>query len=92
MVRLVESSRHRTTEVFRRICAAAAPFIDAENTREANDQAIGMMTSMIGALTVARLVDDPKLSDRILQIARKRIAETISVSASKAARGKKCAA
>jgi hypothetical protein len=38
---------------------------------------------MIGALTMSRMVDDPALSDQILEAARKRIADAFDLPASK---------
>jgi TetR/AcrR family transcriptional repressor of nem operon len=45
--------------------------------------AISVLTNMIGALTMARLVDDPVLSDRILEVTRERLIRSIKVAASR---------
>jgi TetR/AcrR family transcriptional repressor of nem operon len=42
--------------------------------RAAEDEALAIMATMVGALTLARAVDDPELSDRILSAARSRLA------------------
>lgn len=42
---------------------------------ESDDDALAVIATMVGALTLARAVDDPELSARLLKAARKRIAE-----------------
>ncbi len=42
--------------------------------RRSEDEALAIVATMVGALTLARAVDDPDLSDRILAAARKRLA------------------
>jgi TetR/AcrR family transcriptional repressor of nem operon len=42
--------------------------------RKSQDEALAIVATMVGALTLARAVDDPKLSDRILAAARARLA------------------
>jgi TetR/AcrR family transcriptional repressor of nem operon len=42
--------------------------------RKSEDEALAIVATMVGALTLARAVDDPKLSDRILAAARTRLA------------------
>lgn len=42
--------------------------------RESEDEALAIVATMVGALTLARAVDDPDLSDRILAAARARLA------------------
>jgi TetR/AcrR family transcriptional regulator, transcriptional repressor for nem operon len=46
--------------------------MDEKSAREA---AIYTLTSMIGAITMSRIVDDPHLSDEIVEIAKKNLAE-----------------
>jgi TetR/AcrR family transcriptional repressor of nem operon len=38
--------------------------------RKSEDEALAIVATMVGALTLARAVDDPELSDRILAAAR----------------------
>jgi TetR/AcrR family transcriptional repressor of nem operon len=42
--------------------------------RNSEDEALAIVATMVGALTLARAVDDPELSDRILAAARTRLA------------------
>ena len=41
--------------------------------RRSEDDALAIVATMVGALTLARAVDDPELSDRILAAARTRL-------------------
>ena len=41
--------------------------------RRSEDEALAIVATMVGALTLARAVDDPELSDRILAAARTRL-------------------
>jgi TetR/AcrR family transcriptional regulator, transcriptional repressor for nem operon len=41
--------------------------------RKSEDEALAIVTTMVGALSLARAVDDPELSDRILAAARTRL-------------------
>jgi hypothetical protein len=49
------------------------------------DMAISVVTNMIGALTMARMVDDPELSDKILAATRKRLTNAFDLSSAKPA-------
>jgi TetR/AcrR family transcriptional repressor of nem operon len=42
--------------------------------RRSDDEALAVVATLVGALTLARAVDDPELSARLLEAARKRIA------------------
>jgi len=42
----------------------------ARRTRVLTDEALRLASTMVGAVVLARLVDDPKLADRILRAAR----------------------
>lgn len=43
---------------------------DADDAGSTDDQALAVLATLVGALTLARAVDDPDLSDRILSAAR----------------------
>lgn len=85
IVRADAKTRHLATEGFRLICDKAAPFMRPQNGATQQETAISVLTNMIGALTIARMVDDPKLSDQILAVTRRRIANTIDVPSPKPA-------
>jgi TetR/AcrR family transcriptional repressor of nem operon len=75
--------RHGATEAFRTWFGKAAPYMRSRDDESRNDMAINLVTNMIGALLMSRIVDDPALSDKILEAARRRISNAIDLSASK---------
>lgn len=83
IVRADAETRHLATEGFRVNCEKAAPFMRSEDDESQLETAISVMTNMIGALTMSRMVDDPKLSEKILEVTRRRIAKAIDVSSAK---------
>ncbi len=60
--------RHRFTDVVRAATKRIAGLVP--NRRTSDDEALVIVATMVGALTLARAVDDPDLSDRILAAAR----------------------
>jgi TetR/AcrR family transcriptional repressor of nem operon len=81
LVRAGEKTRHIASEAFKRTLAGLAPFMCVPENADQTAAAISVLTNMIGALTMARLVDDPVLSDRILDVTRRRLIESIKVAA-----------
>jgi TetR/AcrR family transcriptional repressor of nem operon len=83
LVRGDARTRHNATEALRLWFAKAAPYMRSQDDASKTEMAITVVTNMIGALTMSRLVDDPELSDQILQATRKRIAEAFDPSTAK---------
>jgi TetR/AcrR family transcriptional repressor of nem operon len=83
IVRADAATRHRATEGFRTIFETAAPFMRADSDAAKTETAISLLTNMIGALTIARMVDDPKLSKKILDVTRRRIEKEIAIQPAK---------
>lgn len=83
IVRADDKTRHLATEGFRLIFEKAAPFMRSDGYESQTEMAISVLTNMIGALTMSRMVDDPVLSEKILKVMRRRIAKAIDGSASK---------
>jgi TetR/AcrR family transcriptional repressor of nem operon len=83
IVRADAETRHLATEGFRLNCEKAAPFMRSQDDESQMETAISVVTNMIGALTMSRMVDDPKLSEKILEVTRRRIAKTFDVPSSK---------
>ncbi len=81
LVRADDKTRHVASEAFRRTLEGLAPFMSTPRNSDRDAAAISVLTNMIGALTMARLVDDPALSDRILEVTRKRLIQSIKVAA-----------
>jgi TetR/AcrR family transcriptional repressor of nem operon len=83
LVRADEKTRHIASEAFKRTLEGLAPFMCTPRNVDRTSAAISVLTNMIGALTMARLVDDPVLSDRILEVTRERLIRSIKVAASR---------
>lgn len=81
LVRASEDTRHAATASFRKIIDTVAPFMLAKDGEDGTDMALSLMTHMVGALTVARMVDDPVLSDRILATTQRRIGRSVDTAA-----------
>ncbi|WBV45469.1 TetR/AcrR family transcriptional regulator [Pseudoroseomonas cervicalis] len=76
-----QAVRHAFTEGLRRKIAPLAALLPGARRRKApagtagegparEDQALALMAGLVGAMVLARAVDDPVLSDRILQASR----------------------
>ena len=77
LVRASDDTRHAATESFRKIIETMTPFMRSQDDEEGFDLAISVMTNMIGAVTIARMVDDPVLSDRILATIQRRVSRSM---------------
>lgn len=86
LARADDNTRHAATTSFRKIIETAAPFMRSKDDAEGTDTALSLLTNMVGALTIARMVDDPALSNRILATTKRRIATSIDLSTPSAAR------
>lgn len=86
LVRADGTTRHVATEGFLRIIRAWTPFMRAKTGEDPADVSISLLTNMIGALTIARMVDDPELSRRILEITKQRIASCVTAAKARARR------
>ena len=83
IVRADAKTRHNATEGFRLIFEKTAPFMRSQDDEDQTEMAISVLTNMIGALTMSRMVDDPALSKKILDVTRRRIANAIDSPSSK---------
>jgi TetR/AcrR family transcriptional repressor of nem operon len=66
-------TRTAAAQGFERLAAALATHLPNRSAEEARSEAAFALSAMVGALTMARMVDDPALSDTILAEARKRL-------------------
>lgn len=66
------ATRRGFTDAVRAVVKRIAGLLRGRHKTE--DEALAIVATMVGALTLARAVDDPELSDRILAAARKRLA------------------
>jgi len=81
LVRADDATRHAATTSFRKIVETVAPFLRSRDDAEGMDTALSLLTNMVGALTIARMVDDRALSNRILETTQRRIAASIDMTA-----------
>src|SRR5437868_7379581 len=63
--------RQSFTDVLRAVVKQIASLMPGR--RKSEDEALGIVATLVGALTLARAVDDPELSDRIMAAARTRL-------------------
>jgi TetR/AcrR family transcriptional repressor of nem operon len=73
LVRADGPTRRGASDGFMRIIDIMAKFSRAQTPQEARAEAMFTLSSMIGAVTMARILDDPKVSDQVLEAARKRL-------------------
>ena len=64
--------RHNFTDAIRAVTKQITSLMSGR--RKSEYEALAIVATMVGALTLARAVDDPQLSDRILAAARTRLA------------------
>jgi TetR/AcrR family transcriptional repressor of nem operon len=83
LVRSDSTTRHNATEALRVWFEKTAPYMRSQDDQGKSDLAISVVTNMIGALTMSRMVDDPVLSDQILESTSRRIANAFGLSSSK---------
>jgi TetR/AcrR family transcriptional repressor of nem operon len=74
IVRADVDARRAATQGFETVVGILADSNDLKEDKAAQDEALFIMSSIIGALTMARIVDDPSLSSRILDAAKERLA------------------
>jgi TetR/AcrR family transcriptional regulator, transcriptional repressor for nem operon len=83
LVRVDATTRHNATEALRIWFEKTAPYMRSPDAKGKTEMAISVVTNMIGALTMSRMVDDPDLSAQILEATRMRIANAFDLSSSK---------
>lgn len=74
LVRADDVTRRGASSGFRELVDEIAQWLPAKSGRDARDDAIAVLTGMIGAVTMSRVVDDPRLSARILRAGKDELA------------------
>lgn len=74
LVRADAETRRAASQGFEDLIVALTKRMGPLDDPESRDSAIFTLTSMIGAVTMARIIDDPGLSLRILGVAKRRLA------------------
>jgi TetR/AcrR family transcriptional repressor of nem operon len=82
------ATRHAASQGFRELIEIMAKRKARRVATWAQDDAMFTLSSMIGAVTMARIVDDRKLSARILEVARRRLTDLAPSRDKKSARRK----
>ncbi|GAB2874864.1 TetR/AcrR family transcriptional regulator [Paraburkholderia jirisanensis] len=75
LARADEETRRGVTKRLERLVNLIARWAEAEGTASATESAIFTLSSMVGAITLARIVEPRKLSDQILDVTKKRLAK-----------------
>ena len=73
LARSSDAVRQATTDSFEKLVDAIASHIEGMTPAAAKKEALGIVTTVIGALTMARIVTDPELSESILRETRKHL-------------------
>jgi TetR/AcrR family transcriptional repressor of nem operon len=73
MPRQSKSIRHIFTEASKRSMARLSALLAKRGGRARDDDALAVLATLAGAMMLARAVDDPKFSDRILSVCRSRL-------------------
>jgi len=76
VARQPRSVRRAFTEGFRRRVEAVRQLMPGRSAAAKRQQALALMAGLVGALTLARAVDDPQFSDEILEATKATLAQT----------------
>ncbi|HEY5895452.1 MAG TPA: TetR family transcriptional regulator [Chthoniobacterales bacterium] len=74
------ATRHQVTNGINDILDLLAGLMPGRSEKEARQKAVAAYTTIIGAILLARAVDDPKMSDEILKTARTSVMAMAAVS------------
>ncbi|CAM3756849.1 HTH tetR-type domain-containing protein [Bordetella sputigena] len=69
-----DAARAATTRAFERMADIIVQYLPEPDTPQARARARTIMAALIGTVAMARAIDDPELSDRLLDDARKSLA------------------
>jgi TetR/AcrR family transcriptional repressor of nem operon len=75
LVRADAQTRRAASHGFVQLIDIVAQWTGIKDPSAAKAEAVFTLSSMVGAVTMSRIVDDPELSDQILEVARKRFAK-----------------
>jgi TetR/AcrR family transcriptional regulator, transcriptional repressor for nem operon len=73
MSRQSKPVRAAFTEIVRDRMKRFGAMLSRSSKRQQEDDALAILSGMVGAMVLARAVDDPELSDRILSVTRARL-------------------
>jgi TetR/AcrR family transcriptional repressor of nem operon len=81
IARATPEARHTFTEGLQGYLERIAALLPTEVAERGSDQELALVASMVGAVLLARAVDDPGLSDRILTACRQSVLATFAEGA-----------
>jgi TetR/AcrR family transcriptional repressor of nem operon len=70
IARSPQEVRTAYTQLLQTLLSHLAPFLPAEGTEEQGDQVLALFAGLVGTLVLARAVNDPTLSERLLRLNR----------------------
>jgi TetR/AcrR family transcriptional regulator, transcriptional repressor for nem operon len=73
LVRADTQTRRAASQGFQQLIDIVARWTPAEDLASARAEAMFTLSAMIGAVTMSRIVDDPEVSDQILNVTRQRL-------------------
>ncbi|ARP81587.1 hypothetical protein CAL12_12745 [Bordetella genomosp. 8] len=76
-----DATRAATTRAFERMADIIAGYLPDPQSPDARARARTIMAALIGTVAMARAMDDPALSDRLLEDARKSLADMAAAAA-----------
>jgi TetR/AcrR family transcriptional repressor of nem operon len=77
LARSEKSTRKAMTEAFKQLVDVIADQLAPLPAEPARRKALSLISTMVGALSLARMVSDPELSESILAQARKQLGESL---------------
>lgn len=83
LVRADPATRRGASVGFQELLDEIARWLPRKPGRESHDDAIAVLTGMIGAVTMSRVVDDARLSARILRAGRDELSRRFGTSSSR---------
>lgn len=86
LAREPEEVRRAFTDAFEELASGIAEHCPGATDEARRDAALALTASMVGAVALARAVDDPALSDRILLATRRFLTGALATNAADAAR------
>jgi TetR/AcrR family transcriptional repressor of nem operon len=73
LVRADTQTRRAASQGFEQLIDIVARWTPADDLASARDEAMFTLSAMIGAVTMSRILDNPELSDRVLNVTRQRL-------------------
>jgi TetR/AcrR family transcriptional regulator, transcriptional repressor for nem operon len=86
LVRADTQTRRAASQGFEQLIDVMARWTPADDLASARDKAMFTLSAMIGAVTMSRILDNPALSDRVLNVTKQRLTDQSTRPQSKRAK------